>query len=323
MAQWLNDPITQFFLMSARPHSPKAPTHRSKMYWRETIEGYLFIGPVVLGLLIWTAFPMIASFVISFTDYPILKSPTWVGVENYVAMFTQPTLRVMKSLQVTLIYAFFAVPLTLTAALAAALLLNQKLPGIHFFRTTFYLPTIVPALATAFVWGWLLNPNVGLVNSVLQQLGLPKGEWFTGTETALPTLIVLALWGIGPTMVVFLAGLQAIPESLYEAAKIDGASDGQQFWSITLPQLSPTIFFNLITGIIGAFQYFLTSFVLTQGGPLFATFFYNLNLYEKAFKWQQMGLASAMAWLMFAIILILTLILFRFSDALVYYEVKK
>ena len=296
---------------------------RSKLFWHDAFEGYLFIGPVVLGLLIWTTFPMIASFVISFTDYPILKSPSWVGLNNYVDMFSKPTLRVMKSLLVTMTYASVAVPLTLIAALGAALLLNQKLSGMRFFRTTFYMPTIVPGLATAFVWGWLLNPNVGLVNSVLQRLGLPKGEWFTGTESALPTLIALSLWGIGPTMVVFLAGLQAIPESLYEAAKIDGASGPQQFWNITLPQLSPTIFFNLITGIIGAFQYFLTSFVLTQGGPLFATFFYNLNLYEKAFKWQQMGLASAMAWLMFAIILILTLVLFKFSDALVYYEVKK
>ena len=307
--------------MSAKIVQPKP--QRSKLYWRDAFEGYVFIGPVVLGLLIWTTFPMIASFVISFTDYPILKSPSWVGFNNYVNMFSQPTLRVMKSLMVTMTYASVAVPLTLIAALGAALLLNQKLSGMNFFRTTFYMPTIVPGLATAFVWGWLLNPNVGLVNSVLQRLGLPKGEWFTGTETALPTLIALSLWGIGPTMVVFLAGLQAIPESLYEAAKIDGASEPQQFWNITLPQLSPTIFFNLITGIIGAFQYFLTSFVLTQGGPLFATFFYNLNLYEKAFKWQQMGLASAMAWLMFAIILVLTLVLFKFSDALVYYEVKK
>ena len=303
----------------ANPAKPKL----SKLARREAIEGYTFIMPVILGLLIWTTFPMIASFVISFTDYPILKTPQWVGLQNYVDIFTKPTLRVLQSLGVTLTYAFVAVPLTLVAALAAALLLNQKLKGMNFFRTTFYMPTIVPGLATAFVWGWLLNPNVGLVNSVLARLGLPKGEWFTGTETALPTLIALSLWGIGPTMVVFLAGLQAIPESLYEAAKIDGANDPQQFWNITLPQLSPTIFFNLITGVIGAFQYFLTAYVLTTGGPLFATFFYNLNLYEKAFKWQQMGLASAMAWVMFAIILVFTLILFRTSDILVYYEVKK
>jgi multiple sugar transport system permease protein len=302
--------------------SKPKPKH-SKLFWRDTRDGYLFIAPVVLGLLIWTTFPMIASLVLSFTDYPILKAPKWVGVQNYVDMFNIPTLRVMHSLGVTLTFALTSVPLTLVAALGAALLLNQKLRAMNLFRTAFYLPTIVPALASAFVWGWLLNPQFGLVNAVLTSFGLPKGEFFTGTESALPTLVFLSVWGIGPTTVVFLAGLQGVPESLYEAAKIDGANDSQLFWSITLPQLSPTIFYNLLTGIIGAFQYFLSAFVLTQGGPLFATFFYNLNLYEKAFKWQQMGLASAMAWLMFAIVLVLTLILFKFSDALVYYEVKK
>lgn len=302
--------------------SKPKPRH-SKNFWRDTRDGYLFIAPVVLGLLIWTTFPMIASLVLSFTDYPILKAPKWVGMQNYVDMFSIPTLRVMHSLGITLTFALTSVPLTLAAALGAALLLNQKLRAMNFFRTAFYLPTIVPALASAFVWAWLLNPQFGLVNSILGSLGLPKGEFFTGTESALPTLVFLSVWGIGPTTVVFLAGLQAIPESLYEAAKIDGANDSQLFWAITLPQLSPTIFYNLLTGIINAFQYFLSAFVLTQGGPLFATFFYNLNLYEKAFKWQQMGLASAMAWLMFAIVLVLTLILFKFSDALVYYEVKK
>lgn len=308
--------------MAAKPLTATRPAH-SKNFWRDTRDGYIFILPVLLGLLIWTAFPVIASFVISFTEYPILKAPKWVGFQNYVDMFNIPTLRVLHSLSITLIFGFISVPLTLVTALGAALLLNQKLPFMGVFRTTFYLPTIIPGLATAFVWGWLLNPNFGLINSLLGALGLPKGQFFTGTESALPTLIVLSLWGIGPTMVVFLAGLQAIPESLYEAAKIDGGSAPQLFWHITLPQLSPTIFFNLINGIIAAFQYFLTAYVLTNGGPLFATFFYNLNLYEKAFKWQQMGLASAMAWLMFAIILIFTLILFRFSDALVFYEVKK
>jgi multiple sugar transport system permease protein len=229
----------------------------------------------------------------------------------------------MQSLSVTLIYGVFALPLSLTAALGAALLLNQKLPFMRVFRTTFYMPTIVPALATAFVWGWMLNPIYGLVNATLKALGLPPGTWLTDASTALPTLIVLSLWTIGPTTVVFLAGLQTIPEALYEAAKIDGASGRQLFWHITLPQLSPTIFFNLIIGLIATFQYFLPAFVLTQGGPFFSTFFYNLNLYEKAFRWTQMGLASAMAWLMFAIILALTLVLFRGSDALVYYEVKK
>ncbi len=296
---------------------------RSKTYWRDAIEGYLFIAPVVLGLLIWTLLPMVASLLISFTEYPLLKAPQWIGVQNYVDMVRIPSLRVLHSLVVTLTYGIIALPLTLTAALGAALLLNQKLPLQRFFRTTFYMPTIVPALATAFVWGWMLNPTYGLINATLKALGLPPGTFLTDPSTALPTLIALSLWGVGPTMVVFLAGLQAIPESLYEAGKIDGANGAQLFWNITLPQLSPTIFFNLVTGLIATFQYFLPAYVLTQGGPLFSTFFYNLNLYEKAFKWTAMGLASAMAWVMFAIILALTLILFKGSDALVYYEVKK
>jgi multiple sugar transport system permease protein len=296
---------------------------RSKTFWRDTLEGYFFIAPVVLGLLIWTLLPMVASFIISFTEYPLLKAPKFVGLQNYVDMVQIPTLRVVQSLIVTLTYGIIALPLTLAAALGAALLLNQKLPLQRIFRTTFYMPTIVPALATAFVWGWMLNPTYGLINATLKALGLPPGTFLTDPNTALPTLIVLSVWGVGPTMVVFLAGLQAIPESLYEAGKIDGANGAQLFWNITLPQLSPTIFFNLITGLIATFQYFLPAFVLTQGGPLFSTFFYNLNLYEKAFKWTAMGLASAMAWVMFAIILALTLILFKGSDALVYYEVKK
>ena len=298
------------------------PRH-SRRYWRDTIQGYLFIMPVVLGLIIWTFGPMIASLYISFTEYNILKSPEFIGFRNYADMFSRPPLRVLHSLGVTLIYAVFAVPLVIVAALGAALLLNQKLPGMRAFRTALYIPTIVPIVATVFVWGWLLHPKFGLVNATLRLVGLPPGSWLSEPGTALATLIALSLWGIGPTMVIFLAGLQGVPKSLYDAGKIDGANERQLFWHITLPQLSPTMFFVLITGMIGTFQYFIPAFILTKGGPVFATYFYNLNLYEKAFRWQFMGLASAMAWLMFAIILVLTLILFRTSDAWVYYEVKR
>jgi multiple sugar transport system permease protein len=295
----------------------------SRLYWRDTIQGYLFIMPVVLGLIIWTFGPMIASLYISFTEYSILKSPQFIGLRNYVDMFSRPQLRVMQSLGVTLIYALFSVPLVIAAALGAAVLLNQKLPGMRIFRTALYIPTVVPIVATVFVWGWLLHPKFGLVNAALEFFGLPPGTWLAEPGTALMTLIGLSLWGIGPTMVIFLAGLQSVPEVLYEAGKLDGATETQLFWHITLPQLSPTMFFVLITGLIGTFQYFIPAFILTKGGPLFSTYFYNLNLYEKAFRWQFMGLASAMAWLMFGIILLLTLILFRTSDAWVYYEVKR
>lgn len=303
------------------PHLCRA--RHGKLYWREAIQGYAFIMPVVLGLILFVFGPMIASLYISFTEYSILQSPVWIGLRNYVDMFTRAPLRVMHSLWVTVVYAICSVPLTLVTALGAALLLNQRLRGMRYFRTALYIPTVVPLVATVFVWGWLLNPSLGLVNATLKLIGLPPGTWLSEPSTALPTLIILSIWGIGGSMVVFLAGLQGIPESLYEAAKIDGANEWRAFWHITLPQLSPTIFFLLITGIIAAFQYFAPAFILTRGGPLFATYFYNLNLYEKAFRWQFMGLASAMAWLLFIIIIVLTYILFRSSDAWVHYEVKR
>jgi multiple sugar transport system permease protein len=297
---------------------------RGRQFWRDTIQGYLFISPVILGLIIWTFGPMVASFIISFTEYPLLKSPEFIGVKNYVDIVTRPELRVVHSLGVTGAYAVFALPIGLALSLGVALLLNQKLRGIPFFRTTFYLPTIVPAVASAFMWGWLLNPEFGIVNAILKGAGVADPpRWLASPDTALPSLILMSFWGVGGGMIIFLAGLQSIPEVLYEAAKIDGANDWQQFWKITLPQLSPTMFFMLVTGMIGTFQYFGTAFLLTNGGPLFATYFYNLNLYEKAFKWMFMGLASAMAWVMFAIILVLTLITFRSSNAWVYYEVGK
>jgi len=295
----------------------------NRLFWRDTIEGYLFIMPVVLGLLLWTFGPMIASFYLSFTGYPLLKTPEFIGFRNYIEMFTAPYLRVVQSLKVTFYYAAMSLPLTLLGSLGAAVLLNQKLRGIRYFRTAFYLPTIVPQIAMVFIWGWLLNPEFGLVNATLESLGLPTFGWLAEPSTALPSLAVLTLWSIGPAMVIFLAGLQGISQEMYDAAKMDGANQWREFWNITIPLLSPTIFFNLVTGLILTFQYFLPPFVLTQGGPLFSTYVYNLNLYEKAFQWLQMGLAAAMAWLMFAIILTLTLALFRGSDSLVYYEVKQ
>lgn len=312
--------------MAVSASSPAAPPRRrrhSKLYWQETIQGYLFIMPVVLGLIIFVFGPMIASVYYSLTEYSILRAPEFIGFRNYVDMFTRANLRVLDSLWVTLKFALVSVPLILVAALAAALLLNQKLRGMHVFRTMLYIPTVVPIVASVFVFAWMLSPDRGLVNSALNAVGLPGGTWLAEPNTALWTLIMISVWGIGPSMVIFLAGLQGIPEELYEAGKIDGASAPSLFWFITLPQLTPTVFYLMITGMIGAFQYFVPAYVLTKGGPLFATYFYNLNLYEKAFRWQFLGLASAMAWFLFAIVLVLTLLLFRSSDAWVHYEVKR
>ena len=299
----------------------------SRQYWINTLQGYAFIAPVVLGLLIWTLGPMIASLVLSFTDFPLLQAPTWVGLQNYIDIFTRgDELRVLQSLKVTGTYAVFALPLGIVAALLVAVLLNQKLRGVSIFRTVFYLPTIVPTVASAFMWGWLLQPEFGAVNSILKQLGMTNPpRWMAEPSTALPTLVLISVWGIGASMIIFLAGLQSIPETLYEAAKIDGASGSQMFWNITLPQLTPTIFFVLVTGMISALQYFGTAYLLTggSGGPVFSTYFYNLNLYDKAFKWLFMGLASAMAWVLFIIIFVLTMLTFRWSDAWVFYESRK
>jgi len=296
---------------------------RGRTYWRNVVEGYLFISPVVLGLLVWTFGPMLASFYLSLTSFPLLKEPEFIGLQNYVDIFTLPHLRVLHSLWITVLYAGMSLPLMLVASLGAAVLLNQQVKGIKYFRTAFYMPTIVPVVAMVFIWGWLLNPEFGLVNATLRALNLPPGRWLAEPETALCSLVILNLWGIGPMTIIFLAGLQGVPEELYDAAKIDGAGNIRIFWRITLPFLSPTIFFNLVTGLIATFQYFTPPFILTQGGPLFATYVYNLNLYEKAFSWLQMGLASAMAWLMFVIILGVTLMLFRSSKAYIYYEARQ
>ena len=286
---------------------------------RDTIEGYLFIMPVVLGLLFFTIGPMIASFYISFTKYPILRSPEWIGLRNYVNMFTKEP-NFWQAVQVTFTYALTAVPLGILGAFLLALLLNQRVRGMHFFRTTFYIPTIVPAVASAVLWGWLLNPDYGLINAVLKGVGLPTSRFLGEPDSALASLVLVSLWSVGGGMVVYLAGLQGIPESFYEAAKIDGANSRQLFRFITLPLMTPTIFFNLVMGLIGAFQYFTEAFVLTQGGPLFSTYFYSLMVYERAFRFTQMGMAAAMAWFLLAIVLVLTLLVFRSSALWVFDE---
>jgi multiple sugar transport system permease protein len=288
---------------------------------RDTIAGYLFILPVVLGLLIFTIGPMLASLYFSFTKYPILRSPEWVGWRNYVKMLTKEKY-FWQACKVTLIYAVTAVPLGIIGSFVLALLLNQHVKGIAFFRTSFYMPTVVPAVANAMLWGWLLNADYGLVNAILTKLGLPTSRFLADPKSALASLVLMSLWGVGGGMVIYLAGLQSIPESLYEAAKIDGANELQLFVFITVPLMTSTVFFNLVMGLIGAFQYFTGAFILTAGGPLYSTYFYNLMLYERAFRFTQMGMASAMAWFLLVIVLTLTLLVFRSSSMWVYYETE-
>jgi multiple sugar transport system permease protein len=288
---------------------------------RNNIQGYLFILPVVLGLIIFTIGPMIASLYFSFTKFPILSSPEWIGVRNYVNMLTAEKY-FWQAVKVTATYALTAVPLGILGSFLLAMLLDQRIKGIAFFRTCFYMPTIVPALASAVLWGWLLNPDYGLVNAVLRAAGLPTSPFLSSPKTALASLVLMSLWGVGGGMIIYLAGLQGISQQLYEAGKIDGASSLQLFRHITIPLMTPTIFFNLVMGLIGSFQYFTGAFVLTAGGPLFSTYFYNLMLYERAFKWVQMGMASAMAWFLLVVVLLLTLLIFRSSSGWVYYETE-
>jgi multiple sugar transport system permease protein len=288
---------------------------------RDTLDGYLFITPVVLGLLIFTFGPMISSLYFSFTDYPILKAPEFIGIKNFINLFTREKY-FWQAVKVSVIYAGTAVPLGMLGSFLLALLLNQKVKGIAFFRTAFYMPTIVPAVASAVLWGWLLNPDYGLVNAGLKLLGLPTSRFLGDPKSALASLVLMSLWGIGGGMIIYLAGLQGISESLYEAGKIDGASEPQLFFNITLPLMTPTLFFNLIMGLIGALQVFTEAFVLTRGGPLYSTYFYGLMVYDRAFKFTQMGMASAMAWVLGIAILILTLLVFRSSSMWVFYETE-
>jgi multiple sugar transport system permease protein len=294
-------------------------TQRSPTFWRDTLRGYLFILPVVLGLLIWTFGPMIASAYYSLTDYKIIGTPEFIGIKNFTDLFTKDR-DFSKSLSVTVRYALMYVVVGQVVGLALAVLLSQKVRGLTFFRTFFYLPIIVPYAASAVLWKFLYNKEYGPINGFMQGLGLPQINWLGSPESALFALVIMSVWSGAVTTIIYVAGLQNIPEELLDAAKIDGANGFQRFLRVTIPMLSPTIFFNVVTGVIGAFQFFVPAFIMTEGGPVKATYFYNYNLYEKAFDWLEMGYASAMAWVLFAIIVILTLLIFRSSPLWVYYE---
>lgn len=285
---------------------------------RDLRNGLLFTSPWLVGLLVFTIYPILASVYFSFTDYSVLKPPRWVGLGNYVTLFTTDTL-FPTALYNTLYYAAIALPLGIIGSVALALLLNRKVRGMSFYRTVFYLPNIVPAVAMSVLWIWLLNPNYGLFNSILQGIGLPGVPWLTSPDWSKPSLILMSLWGIGGSMVIYLAGLQDIPEHLYEAADLDGANAWHKTRHVTLPMLTPTIFFNLVMSLVGVFSYFTQAFIMTNGGPIDSTLFYMLYLYRNAFMYFKMGYASAMAWILFVIVVSLTLFVFRSSGRWVYY----
>lgn len=289
----------------------------------EWIAGWLFISPVVLGLLIWTALPVFASLYLSFTDFRLLQPPEWVGTHNYVRMFTRDP-DFTQALSVTVRFVAMQLPIGLMVALGGALLLNSGVKGLPIFRAFFYIPSVVPAVAITLVWSWVLNLNYGIVNQFIKALGYPPVNFFGTPKLVLPTLAVMTWFGVGHTMVIYLAGLLNIPPSLYEAAEIDGAGRVRRFLHITLPMLSPTLFYTIVQGLIASFQYFTQAYVISggTGGPMKATLFYNLMIYQQAFSNLKMGYASAMAWFLLLIILLLTLSVFRSSSVWVYYETE-
>jgi multiple sugar transport system permease protein len=298
-----------------------APTRRFKisLTQKEAIWGYFFIFPWILGFLILRLGPMIASFIFSFTEYTILKPPKFIGFGNFIKMFTNDP-NFWAALKVTLTYAIFAVPIGIILSLMIALLLNQKVPGMAIWRTVYYLPSVVSGVAIAMLWVWIFHSQFGLINVVLHAFGIQGPAWLGDPTWALPSLIIMSFWGIGGMMVINLAGLQGIPTELYEAASIDGANAWARFWNVTIPMLSPILFFSLVMGVIDSFQYFTNAFVMTNGGPGRSTLFYNLFLYQNAFRYYKMGYASALAWVMFLLILVLTVFIFKSSPYWVYYE---
>ncbi len=280
-------------------------------------EGYLFILPWLIGLALFRLGPMLASLVLSFTQWDLMRPPVFVGLENYQRLLGDKLF--WASLQNTAIYVAGRVPLVLILAMLVAVMLNQRIPGRATLRTIYYLPVVTPEVAMALLWAWMFDGNFGLINSLLMVVGIKGPAWLASTDWALPAVVVVSTWGIGSLMVIYLAGLQGVPQHLYEAAELDGANGLQRLRHVTIPFLTPVIFFNMVMGVIGSFQIFTKVQVMTNGGPANATLVYVLYLYDNAFQWLKMGYGAALAWVLFLILFGLTLLMFQRSRW-VYYE---
>lgn len=282
-------------------------------------NGLLFAAPWIIGLTVFYAYPILASLYYSLCSFDGIRTPRFVGLQNYRNLVTQDDL-FWKALFNTIYMVLIGVPLSLLAGLGAALLLNQKVKGMAIYRTVYYLPSITPVVANSILWLWLLNPDIGLVNTALHHLGVAKPPgWLADPFWSKPAMLVMGLWGVGGGMVIYLAALQNVPVALYEAASLDGAGVTSRFRHVTLPMITPVILFNVITGLIGFFQYFTEAYVMTNGGPQDSTTFYAFRLFNRAFQDFQMGSASAMAWILFVIVLACTLVVFKSSMRWVYY----
>lgn len=298
----------------AKPRRQFTKRERQRLF-----VGLAFISPWIIGLVVFTVGPIVASAYYSLTEFTIFTAPRWVGLQNYQTLFFKDQ-HFFLSLYNTLYFTILVIPASILAAMAMAMALNVKLRGVTVYRGIYFLPSIVPAVSSAVLWGWILNPQWGLLNSFLRALGIPGPGWISSPTWSKPSLAMIAVWGTGSDMLIYLAGLQDIPQSLYEAASLDGASSWQKVWRITIPLLTPVTFFQLINGVIWAFQYFTEAFVMTGGGPANSTLFYALYLYNNAFVALKMGLASAQAWILFVIVMLATVVILRSSKGWVYYE---
>ncbi|MCD6518736.1 MAG: sugar ABC transporter permease [Anaerolineae bacterium] len=289
---------------------------------RRAFQGYAFLTPWLIGFFAFTALPIVVSVILSFTRYSVLRPPQFIGLKNYRHALLGGDDLVWPSIGRSFYYAILSVPLGLIASLTIAILLNQKLRFLAFWRTLYFLPSLTPSVATAYIWRWLFNPEIGVLKPAFEFVGLPMPRWFSSMEWAIPSLVIVSLWqnAGGSAMIIFLAGLQDVPVELMEAAEIDGAGRWRKFWHITIPMLSPVIFFNFIMGIIGALRVFDTAFVATGGGPAYATWFISLHIYQTAFVYFDMGYAAALSWLLAAIIITLTILQFRLSKYWVFYQ---
>lgn len=293
---------------------------RSPLEVRQAIYGYVFLIPWVLGLIVFVLGPILACLYFSFTDFEGVGALHFVGLANYTKAFTGDNL-FWPSLGRTLEYSIIIVPIGLLCSLFLAILLNRAIRGISIFRTFFFLPTLTPPVALAILWTWLFDPSVGPINVTLKSIGIPGPAWLQSPQWALPAIIIINLWGSvgGNTMIIFLAGLQGVPQELIEASEIDGAGRWAKFRHVTLPMISPTFLFNLILGVIGALKVFTTAFVATQGGPQYATWFFALDIYQQAFSYFRMGYASALSWIFVVVLLVFTYFQLVLSRRWVYY----
>jgi len=297
----------------------KFPRWRLSLKQQEGMAFYLFASPWIIGFLVFTAGPMLSSLILSLTQYQIIRPPEFIGLANYKRMFLEDPL-VWHSLRVTAFYAMGSVFLTVTVAFLTAMLMNQRIFGISVFRTIFYLPTSVSGVPLAILWMWIFNPEFGILNVALRVFGVQGPDWIWSPVWVIPAFMIMGVWNMGGAMVIFLAGLQGIPQHLYEAVELDGGGVFAKFRHVTLPMVSPVIFFNIVMSIIGAFQTFTNAYVMTAGGPGNASLFYVLYLYRNAFLYEGMGYACALAWLLLVIVLALIFVVFRSSSYWVYYE---